>query len=150
IGMRSRGKDGPAESPWGWLPLPGYHNPLRVNPLTGVHQPAPALSSGPSTWPPIWPDRLDESDPGWSGHWNGFAGRGVFQADLESFYVMDDAGDLEYTIDPNTGLPFSQHGVFYPDPSDSTRGALGLRVAVRTLQWSNPLAEDLLFTLYEV
>ncbi|HEX7069385.1 MAG TPA: hypothetical protein VF190_01205 [Rhodothermales bacterium] len=119
IGARQRGKDALPYSPWGWLPLPGYHNPRRINPLTGMSEPVPALSSDPGSWPPFWPDRLNEAAPGWSQQWNGFAGRGVLQADLESYYVMDDAGDLEYTIDPTTGLPFSQYGVFYPDPSES-------------------------------
>ncbi|MBO6575933.1 MAG: hypothetical protein JJ896_10215 [Rhodothermales bacterium] len=141
---------GPDGTLWGWLPLSGFHNPDRINRL-GEREPTPALSDDPSSWPQFWPDRLENpDDPGWGGQWNGFFGRGVFNADLESFYVVDDYSDKEYHLDPDTGLPLSQFGVFYPDAADSTKGGLALQSTVRLFQWANLLAEDTMFILYRI
>ena len=141
---------GPFGELWGWLPLNGFHNTRRINAL-GLLEPVPALSDDPSSWPDFWPDRLDNpDDPGWGGQWNGFFGRGVFNADLESFYVMDDYSDKEYHVSSVTGQPNSQYGVFYPSPSDSTMGGMGLQTQVRIFQWANILAEDVMFLLYRI
>jgi len=141
---------GPDGSLWGWLPLNGFHNETRFNRL-GKLEPTPALSDDPTSWPAFWPDRLDNpDDPGWSNQWNGFFGRGVFNADLEGFYVMDDYSDMEYSVDPDTKSPLSRWGVFYPSPSDSTIGGLGLQTKVRIFQWANILAEDVAFILYRI
>ncbi|MCH8525274.1 MAG: hypothetical protein LAT52_12050, partial [Balneolales bacterium] len=135
---------------WGWLPKPGFHNERRIDPITRTRNPVPAMSNDPSSWPEYWPDRLDNpDDPGWPGQWNGYFGKGVLQADLETYYVIDDFGDHEYTINAQ-GQLFSPHGVFYPNSRDSTMGGLGLTVAVRYLQWANVLAEDNMFMLYEI
>ena len=136
---------------WGWLPLQGFHNPNRIDPITGAARPIPAKSTDPSSWPAFWPDRLGNADdPGWPGKWNGLFGKGVFNADQETYYVIDDGRDYEYRIDPITRQPNSRNGVFYPDPGDSTMGGMGLQVQVRHLQWANILAEDILFLLYRV
>ncbi|MFT5143316.1 MAG: hypothetical protein ACI80V_002285 [Rhodothermales bacterium] len=141
---------GPGGALWGWLPLNGFHNPSRIN-SQGQVEPTPALSDDPTSWPTFWPDRLDNpDDPGWAGQWNGAFGRGVFNADLESYYVMDDYSDMEYAIDPETGQPFSPYGVFYADPADSTKGGMGLQARVRIFQWANLLAEDTMFILYRL
>src|SRR5690606_38573252 len=144
----------------GWLPLPGFHDPVRFDPVTGDPDPTPAMSDDVSSWPAFWPDKLEADDPGWRNDefdqdprraaWNGFFGKGRLRADLEAFYVMDDFGDKEYTIDPRTGRPFSEFGVFYPDPSDSTKGGLGLQVEARIFQWADVLAEDAMFIIYRV
>ncbi|MBM2846988.1 MAG: hypothetical protein HW407_2300 [Bacteroidetes bacterium] len=39
---------------------------------------------------------------------------------------------------------------YWPDPLDSTRGGLGLQVAVRGFQWSQVLAADVIFWYYEI
>ncbi len=140
------GDDG---SVWGWLPLPGFHNTLRVS-ANGLREPVPAISTDPTSWPTIWPDKLQMEDAGWPGSWNGLFGKGVFNADQETFYVMDDMRDRTYQINPLTGSPYSQYGVFYPDHQDSTKGGLALQVQVRALQWSNILAEDVMFLLYRI
>jgi hypothetical protein len=135
---------------FGWTPLNGFHNTQRINSL-GELEPTPALSDDGDSWPDFWPDRLDNpDDPGWSGQWNGFFGRGVFNADLESYYVIDDYTDREYQIDETTGGPLSQFGVFYADPSDSTKGGFGVQTGVRIFQWANILAEDAMFLLYRI
>ncbi len=141
----------PDGSLWGWTPLPGFMNENRLDPITGLRTPTPALSDDPTSWPAFWPDRLNNpDDPGWPGRWNGFFGRGVFNADLESFYVMDDFTDLEYAIDTESGRPNSEYGVYYASGLDSTIGGMGLQTQVRLFQWANVLAEDLMFILYRI
>ncbi len=112
---------------YGWAPLPGYANP---------YQDEPAMSDNSDTWPECWPDKRDEPD-GWCGYWNGFFGKGVMNADLETYYVMDD--------DPDESYPD-----FYPDSTDPTRRGAGLEVSVRGFQWSHVLAEDCIFWLYSI
>jgi hypothetical protein len=112
------------KTPWGWAPLPGYANPSKDSP--------PAKSNDPATWPTTWPDR----SPDWNGLWNGFFGRGIQNADLETYYRMDDSQDKQYA--------------YLPDPSDPSRGGLGLQVAVRGFQWSQVLAADVIFWYYEI
>jgi len=112
---------------YGWWSLPGYANRF---------QSSPARSDDPTTWPPHWPDRPNT----WDGRWNGFFGNGVLNADLETFFVMDDNEDRQYIL--------TNH--FYPDADDSTRGGLGMQVRARGFQWSQVLAEDVIFWLYDI
>ena len=112
---------------------------------------SPAISSNKDTWPPFWPDIQDPSDPrynpdGWAGSWNGFFGRDVFNADLETYFVMDDNNDNEYsTPSENDG------GIqFLPLPNNPNRHGLGLDVKVRGLQWQQILAQDNIFWLYNI
>jgi hypothetical protein len=112
---------------YGWWSLPGYANRF---------QSSPAQSTDPNTWPPHWPDRLAD----WDGRWNGFFGNGVLNADLESYFVFDDNEDREYLLRNN----------FHPDAADTTRGGLGMQVHARGFQWSQVLAEDVIFWLYEI
>jgi hypothetical protein len=113
---------------WGWQPLPGYVN---------LDQDSPAMSNDPGSWPERWPDQPDwyNRETG-DAFWNGYFGMGVKNADLETYFVMDDAVDKEFA--------------FYPDSTDSTRGGLGLRVGVRGFQWSQVLAEDVIFWHYDI
>jgi hypothetical protein len=112
---------------YGWWPLPGYAHPFSTS---------PARSDIQSTWPTTWPDR----PPEWDGSWNGFFGRGVQNADVETFFVFDDNEDREYILNNN----------FYPDADDLTRGGLGMQVRTRGFQWSQVLAEDVIFWYYEI
>jgi hypothetical protein len=112
---------------YGWWPLPGYANP---------HQSSVARSDDPSTWPASWPDRPSD----WNGQWDGFFGKGVLNADLETYFVFDDNMDRYY---------INQYG-FYPDAEDTTRGGLGMQVRGRGFQWSQVLAEDNIFWYYEI
>ncbi len=117
---------------WGWEPIPGYSQDVPSIPGCCV-----AMSHQPESWPPFWPDKLNDAvDPGWPGKWNGYFGKDVKNADQESYWVMDDASDQEFA--------------FYPDATDSTRRGLGLRVAVRGMQWSHVLAEDCIFWVYDI
>ena len=121
-------RDPVTQVPWGWHPVPGYSNP---------RQASPARSDDDRTWPAVWPDRpLD-----WAGQWNGLFGRGVTNADVETYFVMDDANDPEWSQEPTR---------FFPCPGQPARGGLGLEVAVRGLQWNHPLAQDVIFWVYEI
>lgn len=116
---------------WGLEPVPGYSNASSEN---------PAINIDKNSWPSVWPDALDLT-PEWNGYWYGYFGRGVLNSDFETFYVMDDSKDKEFTR-----VPFS----YYPIASDSNRGGLGLRVEVRGFQWSQVLAEDIIFWHYDI
>jgi hypothetical protein len=132
---------GPEDQLWGWAPLPGYFN---------VKGDKPAISNDPKSWPDSWPDReggwineneiRNDYDDDGNGlvddvvYWNGFFGKGVFNADLETFFVFDDDPDEEWN--------------FYPDPGNPERRGLGLEVAARYFQWSQVLAEDVIFAIY--
>ncbi len=112
---------------YGWWPLPGYAAP---------YSEIPARSDVPSSWPSKWPDRPSD----WNGLWNGFFGKGVKNADVETFFVFDDNEDREYIIKNN----------FRPDKDDPERGGLGMQVKARGFQWSQVLAEDVIFWYYEI
>ncbi len=114
--------------PWGFAPVFGYSNPL---------QDSPARSDDNVTWPQTWPDRPVD----WAGQWNGWFGKGVFNADLETYFVFDDAEDEEWIQAPHN---------FYPCEGDTSRGGLGLEVKARGFQWNHPLAQDVIFWLYEI
>ena len=121
-------RDPTTRVPWGWAAVPGYSNP---------YQASPARSDDERTWPGEWPDRPID----WAGEWNGFFGRGVQNADVETYFVFDDAPDREWTQEPHR---------FFPCPGDEARGGLGLEVAVRGFQWNHPLAQDVIFWVYEI
>jgi hypothetical protein len=112
---------------YGWWPLPGY---------AARFQSSPAQSTDSRTWPSHWPDRPMD----WDGSWNGFFGKGVLNADLETYFVFDDNEDREYILKNN----------FRPDAADSSRGGLGMQVRARGFQWSQVLAEDVIFWFYEI
>lgn len=121
-----------------WEALPGYasHDTTLV-----------AMSHQPFSWPAFWPDKLNvPDDPGWRNDaedgdanraaWNGYFGKNVFNADQESYFIMDDYNDARYA--------------FYPDSTDSTRRGLGLYASSRGFQWSQVLAQDVLFFIYDI
>lgn len=119
---------------WTMTPLPGFYNP--TPPPEESDLPWVAMSHKNWSWPDLWPDKMvDAIDPGWPGSWNGYFGKNLFNADQESFYMMDDWHNKEFP--------------FYPDANDSTRRGLGLRVAVRGLQWSHMMVEDMIFWLFD-
>lgn len=112
---------------YGWWPLPGYAAP---------YSKIPARSDVPASWPLSWPDRMGDYD----GAWNGFFGKGIRNADVETYFVFDDNEDREYLLKNN----------FSPDADDLLRGGLGMQVKTRGFQWSQVLAEDVIFWYYEI
>ena len=116
---------------WGLEPIAGYSN---------SQSQIFALSSDQNTWPEIWPASLNLSSE-WNGHWYGYFGRDVFNANQETFFVMDDSKDKEWARPP-----FG----YYPISSDSDRAGLGLRLEVRGFQWDSNLIEDIIFWHYDI
>jgi len=120
----------PEGVPWGFEAQPYWFN------MDMEANTSPAMSNNPITWPEYWLDKPSA----WAGYWNGFFGKGIFNADLETVFVFDDDADKE----PNL------HMNFYCDARDSTRGGIGLVVKARGFQWSQVLAEDCIFWLYDI
>ncbi len=115
---------------WGWNPRPGY-----LNPNGG----SPAMSHLPKTWPiQGWIDQPTWKDTSGVTQWNGYFGRGIANADQESYFVADDQADNEF------------NGFFHPDSTDLSRNGMGLVFKQRGFQWSSFLAEDCLFWLYDI
>jgi len=138
VSARTGDKSADGSTWYTWEALPGF-----ANPDTNLV----AMSQLPVSWPAYWPDKLNvPDDPGWRNDavdndpnraaWNGYFGKNVFNADQESYFVMDDYNDARYD--------------FYPDSTDSTRRGLGLQASSRGLQWSQVLAQDVLFFVYDV
>lgn len=124
-------KDPVTGEEWVLQPVPGYVNPVATR---------PAISNDTATFPSTWPTALGLT-PAWNGFWYGYFGRGVKNADLESFFVVDDSKMKKFSR-----VPFS----YFPIASDSSRAGLGLRVEVRGFQWSHVLAEDIIFWHYDI
>jgi len=113
---------------WMYEPLAGFCNPNQLE---------AAMSDDPYTWPTTWPDKMhDAIDPGWPNAWNGYFGKGVKNADLETYFVIDDDPDEEFD--------------YYPDANDTSRHGMGTQIYIRSLQWNNVLTESHNFWLYEV
>ena len=145
---RPGGGDGPPGGGafWGFEPIPGYANPNRNIPGASV-----AVSNIRDTWPPFWPDQPTWLDNQGNPLWNGYFGKGITNADQETYFRMDDNADEEFYA-PNWKV-FSADSsayMFIPDSTDLTRKGLGLEVKVRALQWNNFLAQDGIFWLYEI
>jgi len=117
---------------WGVEPVPGYVN---------ASSEKPSINTNPTTWPSFWPKVLPLIDESWDGYWYGYFGRGVQNSDFETFFVMDDSQDGEFTRQPFN---------FYPIASMPEFGGLGLRIEVRGFQWSHVLAEDIIFWHYDI
>lgn len=128
IGGTWRDRPEDKTSSWQYEPLAGFCNPNQLE---------PAMSDDPYTWPDSWPDKMDDSiDPGWPGVWNGYFGKGVKNADLETYFVIDDDPDEEFE--------------FYPDANDPSRRGLGTQMYIRGMQWNNVLTETHSFWIWEV
>ncbi len=131
---------------WGFEPIPGFADLFLDELGKGI-----AMSHLPETWPEFWPDQPDwtySGDPITKDgvditpqvDWNGFFGRAQVGADQESYFWMDDNNDEEW---------FDRHA-FLPDSMDLSRRGAAIQVNVRGLQWSNFLAQDVIFWLYNI
>lgn len=117
---------------WGWNPVPGFRNPN----VKGV-----AMSHLPETWPiEGWNDPIARNwkDANGTTQWFGYFGRGIQNADQESFFEADDDWDDEFNAN------------FKPDSTNLSRYGMALRMRQRGFQWSSFLAEDAIFWLYEI
>ncbi len=132
---------------WGWYAVPGYSNELSES---------PAVSDDPFSWPVGgWPSRGDEKK--WPDEWNGRFGRGVQYAQLESYFVANDAQDQEYLQPDRRVKYYPRPGVYIGDKNPDVTiqkgmpwGGLGTRVEVRGYQWENPQTRDVIFWEYNI
>jgi hypothetical protein len=125
---------------WDLEPVPGYNN----TDLPAGVKPSPAVNIDSTSWPDHWPVALradGRTTAEWDGYWYGYFGRGVQNADFETFFVVDDSKDAEYQR-----IPYN----YNPIAADLERGGLGLRIEVRGFQWSHVLAEDVIFWHYDI
>ncbi len=129
---------------WGFYPPFGYFNPLSES---------PAMSNDATSWPQEgWP--APNHTTKWQGLWNGRFGMGIKYADLECFFVANDAQDQEYIQKSASSKYYPRPGVFIN--ADNTCqpgkpwGGLGLRVEQRGFQWNNPEARDAIFWEYTI
>ncbi len=115
---------------YSWEPLPGYFNTLLPEGQQTI-----AMSNTPESWPRYWIYDYPGIEGSRDGMWNGeFKAAPI--ADQESYYKMVDWNNTE--------------SAYYPFPEDSTKGGLGLEVRARTYQWADPLAEDILISIYDI
>ncbi|MBN1482622.1 hypothetical protein EH223_11445 [candidate division KSB1 bacterium] len=132
---------------WGFYPVFGYFNELNEY---------PAMSNLPDSWPiKGWPASGDELK--WPGVWNGRFGLGVMYADMETYFVCNDAQDLEYLGHDDTLKYYPRPGVKIGDKDPNVTiqygepwGGIGVRVETRGYQWNNPLARDAIFWEYNI
>ena len=126
---------------WGWNPVPGFVN---------RNAETVAMSHLPDSWPiEGWNDPIARNwkDPSGKTEWFGYFGRGIQNADQESIFDADDQTDDEFNFsDKTTQLDT----IFLPDSRDHSRLGMALKMRVRGFQWSNFLAEDALFWLYDI
>ncbi len=132
---------------WGLYPVFGYFNELSDY---------PAMSNKPNSWPPSgWPSVGGTTK--WPGEWNGRFGRGVNYADLETYFVANDAQDQEYLGPEDQVKYFPRPGKKIGDVRPNVTiqkgdpwGGIGIRVEVRGFQWNNPQARDAIFWEYTI
>jgi hypothetical protein len=115
---------------YSWESLPGYYNTLLPEGQQTI-----AISNTPESWPQQWIYDYPGEPGSRDGMWNGeFKAAPI--SDQESYYKMVDWNNTE--------------SAYYPFPEDSTKGGLGLEVRARTYQWADPLAEDILISIYDI
>jgi len=131
---------------WGFNPIPGFNNPAYES---KVAQEGIAMSHLQGTWPlGGWRDHPDWTDAKGNSEWDGYFGRGLINADQESYYWADDQWDDQFNGADNVANLNAT--LFQPDSSDATRHGMGLQLAVRGFQWASFLAENTIFWLYDI
>ncbi len=115
---------------WTFQPLPGYADPdqefMASNPAFDSNR-----DGKPDSWPRDWYNTaLGEYV------WPGYLTVGENNADLESYWAMDDRDNLEFP--------------YYPFINDSSRKGLGIEIDGRAFQWSNSLAANALFFVWTI
>jgi hypothetical protein len=115
---------------WTWEPLPGYADPdqeyMASNPTIDSNR-----DGKPDSWPRDWyHPTLGEYV------WPGYLRVGENNADLEVYWAMDDRFNLRHP--------------YYPFTNDSTRKGLGIQIDGRSFQWSNTLAANAIFFVWDI
>jgi len=132
---------------WGYYPVFGYFH---------ENSEYPAMSNRPGSWPPVgWPASGNALK--WAGEWDGRFGRGVIYADLETYFVVNDAHDQEYLgledrikYYPRLGVKIGDKKPDVTIQRNKPWGGIGTRVEQRGFQWNNPQARDAIFWEYSI
>jgi len=114
---------------WGWLPKDGYVDPSQKE-ISRLN----ATDNNGDGKPDSWPEGWYNSGAG-KYLWPAFLGDQATAPDEEVYFVLDDFTNAEFP--------------YYPFPDDATKRGLGLDMEVRVLQFNNPLAEDIIFLVYQ-
>jgi hypothetical protein len=132
---------------WGFYPPFGYIN---------ENSEYPAMSNRPNSWPVNgWPATGEELK--WPGEWDGRFGRGIIYADLETYFVVNDAHDQEnleiwdeIKYYPRPGVKIGDKRPDVTIQGGKPWGGLGIRVEQRGFQWNNHQARDAIFWEYSI
>ncbi|MBI2427763.1 MAG: hypothetical protein HYV29_03035 [Ignavibacteriales bacterium] len=113
---------------WGWLPKAGLSAPGQ-NDLASWGARTSDLRIRPKSWPESWYNSV-------LGEYvyPSFLGGNSTVPDEEVYYIVDDSTDAEFD--------------YYPFTTDLSRRGLGINLEVRSFQFANPLAEDIIFLVY--
>ncbi|MGE5683246.1 MAG: hypothetical protein ACM34K_20480, partial [Bacillota bacterium] len=117
---------------WGWLPKAGYSDPNQTS-IASLNAEDNNGDGKPDSWPESW-----FSQGAGKYLWPAFLGDMATAPDEEVYFAMDDYTNYEFL------------GKYYPFPSDQKKGGLGLDAYVRMLQFNNPMAEDIIFSVYQI
>ncbi|MCK9211018.1 MAG: hypothetical protein M0P61_09310 [Ignavibacteriaceae bacterium] len=119
---------------WGWLPKSDYADPNQTE-IARLNAPDKNFDGKPDSWPERW------YSPGAGKYvWPAFLGDQATAPDEEVYYVDDDFTNQAYIKGP----------AYYPFINDSTKRGLGLDMEVRILQFNNPLAENIIFLVFQI
>ncbi|MBN1302380.1 MAG: hypothetical protein JW995_14280 [Melioribacteraceae bacterium] len=132
--VRSREGDYNADASlkWGWLPKNGYSDPDQKR-VASLNAEDADGDGKPDSWPELW-----YSQGAGKYLWPAFLGDQATAPDEEVFYAIDDYTNYEF------------YGQYIPFLNDLTKGGLGIDGDVRILQFNNPLAEDIIFMVYQI
>ncbi len=115
---------------WGWLPKDGYVDTTQ-NEIARLNIGDKNHDGKPDSWPSSW------YNPKVGKYlWPAFLGDQATAPDEEVYYVDDDFTNAEF--------PYT------PAPTDTTMKGLGLNMEVRIIQFNNPLANDIMFLVYQI
>jgi len=115
---------------WGWLPKSGYVDPEQDE-IARLNSPDENGDGKPDSWPDEW-----YSSGAGKYVWPAFLGDQATAPDEEVFFVVDDYTNREFP--------------YYPFLNDSAKRGLGLDMESRIIQFNNPLAEDIIFLVYQI
>lgn len=117
---------------WGWLPKTGYSAPGQNN-IASLNAQDLNGDGKPDSWPESW------YSPGAGKYlWPAFLGDASTAPDEEVYFAIDDYTNYEFI------------NQYQPFPTNTAKAGLGLDADVRMIQFNNPLAEDLIFSIYQV
>ncbi len=140
--------------------------PMGFNPIAGYFNPASSVfarSDDPTTWPEKWPSALNLPESQ-NGKWINRLFPFSQPANLETFYVMDDSKDFEFTWplligrgyyyplksqELDSSSPLTMEGLRYSYRADLRKG-LGLRVEAGTFQWNTNKLKNTLFVINDI